>query len=142
MHTRTTDQPVRRGAILLVVLGVAVIVSMIALSALLVNRSTARRGSVGRDGSQAAILARAGLELGVSTVNSDADWRTTYTDGLWVENVALGEGTISIAGYDPTDGDLGDADDDPVTLVSMGSCLLYTSPSPRDATLSRMPSSA
>ena len=27
-------------------------------------------------------------------------------------------------------------------LISGGSCLLYTSPSPRDATLSRMPSSA
>ena len=28
------------------------------------------------------------------------------------------------------------------TGASIGSCLLYTSPSPRDATLSRMPSSA
>ena len=28
------------------------------------------------------------------------------------------------------------------TLVNLWSCLLYTSPSPRDATLSRMPSSA
>ena len=27
-------------------------------------------------------------------------------------------------------------------LISVSSCLLYTSPSPRDATLSRMPSSA
>ena len=29
-----------------------------------------------------------------------------------------------------------------VVLISSGTCLLYTSPSPRDATLSRMPSSA
>ena len=29
-----------------------------------------------------------------------------------------------------------------VIAVSIGPCLLYTSPSPRDATLSRMPSSA
>ena len=29
-----------------------------------------------------------------------------------------------------------------VTQVTLYSCLLYTSPSPRDATLSRMPSSA
>ena len=29
-----------------------------------------------------------------------------------------------------------------VTSVEVESCLLYTSPSPRDATLSRMPSSA
>ena len=30
----------------------------------------------------------------------------------------------------------------PVHAVPFGPCLLYTSPSPRDATLSRMPSSA
>ena len=30
----------------------------------------------------------------------------------------------------------------PVKLISDRGCLLYTSPSPRDATLSRMPSSA
>ena len=29
-----------------------------------------------------------------------------------------------------------------VVLVRIGTCLLYTSPSPRDATLTRMPSSA
>ena len=33
-------------------------------------------------------------------------------------------------------------DIDPTIIISMISCLLYTSPSPRDATLSRMPSSA
>ena len=31
---------------------------------------------------------------------------------------------------------------DTINLTEMGICLLYTSPSPRDATLSRMPSSA
>ena len=30
----------------------------------------------------------------------------------------------------------------PITARGAGTCLLYTSPSPRDATLSRMPSSA
>ena len=32
--------------------------------------------------------------------------------------------------------------ENPSRLKSLRSCLLYTSPSPRDATLSRMPSSA
>ena len=31
---------------------------------------------------------------------------------------------------------------DPISCYNLLSCLLYTSPSPRDATLSRMPSSA
>ena len=34
------------------------------------------------------------------------------------------------------------ADDEAPVIDNCGSCLLYTSPSPRDATLSRMPSSA
>ena len=33
-------------------------------------------------------------------------------------------------------------DGDGSVLTNLGTCLLYTSPSPRDATLSRMPSSA
>ena len=32
--------------------------------------------------------------------------------------------------------------DETERFIDTGSCLLYTSPSPRDATLSRMPSSA
>ena len=35
-----------------------------------------------------------------------------------------------------------DAREDDGGIVLLNSCLLYTSPSPRDATLSRMPSSA
>ena len=43
-------------------------------------------------------------------------------------------------GEDRTDDDIdSDADTDP---TNDNTCLLYTSPSPRDATLSRMPSSA
>ena len=35
-----------------------------------------------------------------------------------------------------------DPEDPPESIVVLSICLLYTSPSPRDATLSRMPSSA
>ena len=37
---------------------------------------------------------------------------------------------------------LGTADSEEVAILDANVCLLYTSPSPRDATLSRMPSSA
>ena len=57
------------------------------------------------------------------------------------EDVAL---TGSVLGNDSDiDGDTLTVDQMPVTGPSNGTlCLLYTSPSPRDATLSRMPSSA
>ena len=46
---------------------------------------------------------------------------------------AFGEGKIHSFGINPEEGSYGP------TIIT---CLLYTSPSPRDATLSRMPSSA
>ena len=49
-------------------------------------------------------------------------------------------GTFSIPGVTPS-GRLGQ-ENVPVTEYPAAFCLLYTSPSPRDATLSRMPSSA
>ena len=58
------------------------------------------------------------------------------TDSTEVEN---GDGTGLTDGSGSND-DV--ADDTPVTLEPSLPCLLYTSPSPRDATLSRMPSSA
>ena len=65
-----------------------------------------------------------------SGASSDRDWRA-----------ALREACAGVAAV------LGEADDDAAVLAlcfaSRGhACLLYTSPSPRDATLSRMPSSA
>ena len=57
-----------------------------------------------------------------------------YDAGTEVNDASAGGGAAFIAGED---GNLG-ADENGVVTI----CLLYTSPSPRDATLSRMPSSA
>ena len=59
-----------------------------------------------------------------------ADWYATFS---------------ALAGVDPTDKQAAKAKLPPIDSLNMWpliSCLLYTSPSPRDATLSRMPSSA
>ena len=52
------------------------------------------------------------------------------------------QGADTLAGTVGTDLILGLDDDDVVEGLEGDDCLLYTSPSPRDATLSRMPSSA
>ena len=54
--------------------------------------------------------------------------------GRRVENPLLQDGDVILI---PAAEQINEAD-----LITLGSCLLYTSPSPRDATLSRMPSSA
>ena len=52
-----------------------------------------------------------------------------------------GEGQASVSSYTVIDGTYGDGTSYSLQRPNY-SCLLYTSPSPRDATLSRMPSSA
>ena len=54
-----------------------------------------------------------------------------------------GIGTMVFGKWDATEVTCSDPGLAPyINLTTIGTCLLYTSPSPRDATLSRMPSSA
>ncbi|MEM7312230.1 MAG: carbohydrate binding domain-containing protein [Planctomycetota bacterium] len=108
----------RRGGVLLIVLGVAIIVSIIALSTLLLNRQTARRSRMLGDATQADYLAKSGLELGLHRIQNDSAWRQTYSDGVWINGAKATNGSVTIAGLDPTDGDLADDDQDPVRLIS------------------------
>ena len=58
-------------------------------------------------------------------------------DGLDAMRSLLKDRALALPGQ-TTEADLAQGE----TITPMGHCLLYTSPSPRDATLSRMPSSA
>ena len=73
-----------------------------------------------------------------STVFSDVDGETlTYTSPDLPSWMSINPATGVITGTPPADASQGGPNSDGVYT-----CLLYTSPSPRDATLSRMPSSA
>ena len=110
--------------------------------------------SVGPDG-----IAENGDDVLVGTAVTDADGNY-FVDGLAPGDYYVAIPTVdadfpvSSTGFaddpnDDTDGDDNGIQDAPgagvwsnvITLIG-GTCLLYTSPSPRDATLSRMPSSA
>ena len=54
----------------------------------------------------------------------------------------LGGGTLTLRPNELHLGQGGETIEDTAKILSTYGCLLYTSPSPRDATLSRMPSSA
>ena len=87
------------------------------------------------------LVAMAIIAVGVSALVASAGasaWRSDFLRerefGRWVASNALTELQVL-----PAWPDIGTKK----TTVEMGNtCLLYTSPSPRDATLSRMPSSA
>ena len=66
--------------------------------------------------------------------NIDVDYLRRYTNAPWLVIRNPGNANDGLI--------LRDADGEPKVIDRLTGCLLYTSPSPRDATLSRMPSSA
>ena len=101
------------------------------------------------DGQEGTYYLAAANFTGTLAVNQGGTGAATFTDG----GILLGSGTGAITATAVL-GDgvilIGDASGDPTTLdvgsstaiTILGTCLLYTSPSPRDGLLSRMPSSA
>ena len=67
--------------------------------------------------------------------------QVSFTVDIGVEGFVENTAEISEAADESGD-PAQDIDSTPDTNISNDTCLLYTSPSPRDATLSRMPSSA
>ena len=88
--------------------------------------------------------------VGATTTSTDASGVTTTQNSLFISHDGKGTDRPGITQFDvgsQTVTDLHQFDQLPSNSVSavtadIWGCLLYTSPSPRDATLSRMPSSA
>ena len=80
---------------------------------------------------------------GASDANSAGNTPFTHaSETLRTANPTGSSTQNDTANYTTTAGDFTSTTAADVVVVQNGSCLLYTSPSPRDATLSRMPSSA
>src|SRR4051794_12022463 len=71
----------RRGSIYAVVLGMAILVSLIGLSAVAVGRVNMRVASIGSDGTDAELLSLSAIEHAAATINTDATWRSKYAGG-------------------------------------------------------------
>lgn len=96
----------RRGSIYAIVLGMAILVSLIGLSAVAVGRVNLRVASIGSSGSNAELLALSAIEHATATVNTDAAWRTNYFSSIKVAPVALGRGTFTWKLVDEADDNL------------------------------------
>jgi len=113
-------KPGGRAGAYIIVLGSALLVSVIGLSALLAQRIEMRALSADTDSIQARLNARAALEMGLLLTSMHADWRTSYGNGLWLDDQPLGSGSFSLAASDPEDGDVTDSPEDPVVLTGTG----------------------
>jgi hypothetical protein len=110
----------RRGSIYAVVLGMAILVSLIGLSAVAVGRVNLRVASVGSDGSDAELLALSAVEHATSTINTDANWRTNYVSGTKIPQVRLGRGSFTWKLVDEADDSLATGGLQPVRVWGIG----------------------
>jgi len=97
----------RRGSIYAVVLGMAILVSLIGLSAVAVGRVNLRVASMGSDGTDAEVLALSAIEHAAATINTDATWRAKYTGVSRISPVvAMGRGSFKWDLVDEPNGSL------------------------------------
>ena len=115
----------RSGSTYITVLGSSMIVSLLALSAMLGHRIHNRRLQGEGDLERARLGAQAALKIAMLRIGSDPDWRYKFPHGIWEVKqhlTANGDNTLfTIQGTDPQDGDLTDDPEDHVVLIGMGS---------------------
>ncbi len=111
--------PERRGSVYLAVLGTAMIVSVLAFSALALQRVQNRMLTASADVRQAQQNAEAAVELGLLAIKNDPNWRSTYPNGTWFSNRNLGVGSCTLSVTDP-DGSLTDDPNDSIVMTGVG----------------------
>ena len=109
----------RRGSMYLVVLGTAMLATILGLSALYVVRIERRIAQGSSDRLEARLYAQAGIELGFLLIRQDPDWRKTLETGYWAAKQPIGNGTYTLWAVIVDDGD-GQPDNDPVILTGIG----------------------
>ncbi|TWT88905.1 hypothetical protein Mal64_23950 [Pseudobythopirellula maris] len=123
-RTNKAGGPRRSGTVYVAVAGVAVLVSMISLTAMHLARVDLRRSSTLRDARYADTLARSGVEHTLTKLHYiwlGGDWRDVYENGTeYSSGVAIDGGSIAFKLVDPLDGDLANSDDEPLEIYGVG----------------------
>lgn len=120
----------QRGIAMLLVL-IALAISFVMVLTFSVSHATSTQISqnISRQ-TQARQIAESALSLAIREINSNANWRTERSNGVWYLNKTLLNGTVTVTGEDGTydattgtvvgDGDLANITSDKVTLTVMG----------------------
>jgi hypothetical protein len=110
----------RRGGVYIAVLGTSLIVSLLALAALMAQRIQNRPLTNSPDVRQAELNASAAIELALLTMKQNANWRSTQPHGEWFANRATAAGTCSVEVTDSIDSNLANSQDEPVLVRGIG----------------------
>jgi hypothetical protein len=108
------------GSVYLHVLGASLLVTIIGLAAVSAVRLQTRDTQRAGDCVEARTGAVSAVELGLLYVEQDPNWRTTWPNGAWLSDETLGDGTFTLEGTDPQDGDLTDSEFEPLILTGTG----------------------
>src|SRR5689334_19976551 len=111
----------RRGSIYAVVLGMAILVSLIGLSTIAIGRVNLRAAAASGEAADAEVLALSAIEQGASIINSDTAWRGKYND-VMSPTKTLGRGTLAWRLVDESDGSINNGGLQPVRIYGYGTC--------------------
>lgn len=120
MSNRKTRTAPRQGGVYVVVLGTSLIVTVLGLSALVLQRIQLRTVTAAADIRQAQLNAHTAVESALLTMTQSANWRTSQSNGSWFANRNTGAGTCSLSVSDPVDSNLADDAMESVTIVGVG----------------------
>jgi hypothetical protein len=110
----------RRGSTYLLVLSVALIVAAVSLSSIMILRVGSRSAASSNDWDEAGVLALAATEYAMNQINTNSNWRTTYTSNVESSSVNLGRGSFTFKLVDTIDGNLTNDPTQPVKLYGIG----------------------
>lgn len=108
----------RRGSTYVLVLGAAVLVTVVGLSASAITRSQARSAAVSRDWTKATAGARSGIDLATYVVNSVPGWRARVNASATYGPLRVGDGELQLTFLDEIDGLVGNNETDPVRVFA------------------------
>jgi len=111
----------RRGTVYLIVLTTGLLVLLLGLGGMAVARSLGRTMDRGAEAAAARWYAESAIEIARATINQTSNWRTTRTNGAWLTDVAIGNGTMSVDVTNPS-GALGRSFSDSVVVTGTGKC--------------------
>ncbi len=118
----------RRGGAYILVIGVAMLITVIGMGALLTARLNGKEASTSTDWEEAGTLAQAAVEHAISYLNAQVaanptTWRssfTSYTTGAAAFSQSMGRGTWSWVVKDKVDGNFSNNYADPFTIYGIG----------------------
>ena len=96
--------PIRCGAAAIVIVLIVVSIAAVLSLTFVASQSTAVGIAENAERhSKARLIAEAGLNMAISEVSNNANWRSDYTNGVWVTNESYAGGAFSINGEDGED---------------------------------------